>query len=403
MPRLLFLTPIRPLLSGSGLGMRAGLLVEALAKDFDVSVVVVPVVGEPSCAVPVPLPVVPQIVTVAESVQYRRLLEIDDPQRRLARAAMYPHPALFRFATPEAIARVAALAGNRTFDVVLVFRLYMTPFAESPAFRSMRRWLDLDESESRAHFRVAELLERTGNPVAASLERTEATKYSRAEQQHLPLFDRVFVCSDLERHELSAAHPQATIAIVPNGIRFPPNPSPPTPGAVFRMLFTGSLGYFPNEDAAVFFCREILPSVKRASNRRSLVVIAGSRPTSIVRNLACNDDVLVAGDVPDMEAQYRTTDVVVVPLRAGGGTRIKILEAFAHRRPVVSTPFGAEGLEVTDGNQLLLADAPEEFARRCMSLAEDPAAARQLADRAYEWVRARHGIDAVRSALRAGS
>jgi glycosyltransferase involved in cell wall biosynthesis len=109
--------------------------------------------------------------------------------------------------------------------------------------------------------------------------------------------------------------------------------------------------------------------------------------------------VVVAGRVPDMEPELARADIAVVPLRIGSGTRLKILESFAHRIPVVSTTIGADGLDVQNGVHLLLADRPEEFARACRRVIEDRALARRLADAAerrflerYEWSTAKNRI-----------
>jgi glycosyltransferase involved in cell wall biosynthesis len=103
--------------------------------------------------------------------------------------------------------------------------------------------------------------------------------------------------------------------------------------------------------------------------------------------------------VADLAPVYADADAVVVPLRAGGGTRIKILEAFVHRRPVVSTSLGAEGLEVEHHRHLLLADTPEDFAAQCARLAGDPALRESLTAGGFELASTRHTVERVRAAL----
>jgi glycosyltransferase involved in cell wall biosynthesis len=400
--RLLFLTPIRPLLAGGGLGMRAGVVLDALADDFDVVVVVMPVVGEPSFAVPVPQHFPVHVLPLTDP----HGLATRDVPARLARMTADPKPALFRFATPEARAAARATWSGRRFDVVHVFRLYLAPFArdflDAPAGARPACWLDLDEMESETHVQIAALHERSGQPVPATVERIEAAKYVEAEREYLPLFDRVFVCSEPDR--VRAAELCGDRAVVlPNAVRLPVREIPPfDPHAPFTFLFAGSLGYYPNEDAVAFFCEEVLPRLRSAAGRPFRVVIAGSEPSPRTRQLTSHPEVSLLPNVRDMAAAYRDAGAAVVPIRAGGGTRIKILEAFAHRRPVVSTTAGARGLDVVPGEHLLVADSAGDLARCCLRLMEEPHTGAALAERAWRWVQAHHTVENVRERLRAG-
>jgi glycosyltransferase involved in cell wall biosynthesis len=401
-PNLLFITPIRPLLAGSGLGMRAGMVIEALSRDFEVSVVVVPVVGEPPSAPAVPLKVPTKVLPVYESADSRRLFS-RDPQTRLARLALYPKPSLFRFVTPETVTTVHREFAGRHLDVVHVFRLYMAPFIKevlaAPRASSPTLWLDLDEIESRTHLRLAELHEASGDPVSATMERAESTKYAQAESEYLPLFDRVFVCSEHERAGLSNLCDQQRAFVLPNAIRMPEKPLPAKSGGPFTFLFVGTLGYYPNEDAAIFFCKEVLPQVRAAAGETIQLVIAGSQPPGTVCDLASRYQVTVAANVSNMADLYKEADAVVVPIRAGGGTRIKVLEAFSHHRPVVSTPVGAEGLSVSHGEQILLASDAEGLSNCCIRLIHERRLGDALAAHAWEWVRQHHTVDALRQHL----
>jgi glycosyltransferase involved in cell wall biosynthesis len=141
----------------------------------------------------------------------------------------------------------------------------------------------------------------------------------------------------------------------------------------------------------LYFCRSILPLVRREVPNVRLVVV-GHSPTLQVRSLAARDDVVVTGSVPDVIPHYRQARVAVVPLRGGGGTRLKILEAMALGRPVVSTSLGCEGLAVIDQEHILIADTPAEFASRVVQLLADAdlrrvmtVKARSLVEAQYDW------------------
>lgn len=127
-----------------------------------------------------------------------------------------------------------------------------------------------------------------------------------------------------------------------------------------------------------------------------IVGVGRSESIAAVRRLP---GVQLIGAVADLAPEYAVAGMLVVPLRAGSGTRIKILEAFQHRTPVVSSTKGAEGLAVTDGVHLLMADTPEECAAACLRLSTDASLCRRLTENAHEWVARHHSVDTVRRIL----
>jgi glycosyltransferase involved in cell wall biosynthesis len=167
----------------------------------------------------------------------------------------------------------------------------------------------------------------------------------------------------------------------------------------FTFLFVGTLGYYPNEDAVVFFCREVLPKLRAAADASFLLRIAGSGLPEGLRALARLPEVRLSGYAPDIARLYADADAVVVPLRAGGGTRIKVLEAFAYQRPVVSTSMGIEGIDAVAGEHYLLGDTAGELARQCLRLMRDRELGKELAGRAHKLVTRQYApqrlVDAV--------
>jgi glycosyltransferase involved in cell wall biosynthesis len=193
--------------------------------------------------------------------------------------------------------------------------------------------------------------------------------------------------------------------VVPNGYTAPARPlGRVTVGRPPTLLLQGLLYYTPNTYGAVWLVGTVLPHLRRLQPdvRVRLVGAANDR----VRALARPPEVEVTGRVPDMAPELARADVVVAPVLYGGGTRIKILEAFAHRIPVVSTPVGIEGIDATDGIHLLVADDPREFAEACARLTFDEDLRARLADRAerlflerYRWTHVRAGIAALAHAV----
>ncbi|MGL5829893.1 MAG: glycosyltransferase, partial [Angustibacter sp.] len=148
------------------------------------------------------------------------------------------------------------------------------------------------------------------------------------------------------------------------------------------LLYQGYMEWSTNQDAALWLGKEILPRVRQfIPDARLLLVGAPSRQ---VKALSKEPGIEVIGEVPDMDPYLAQANLLVAPLRVAGGTRIKILESFAHHIPVVTTPIGAEGLDVTHGVHLLLAEQAEKLAAACVSLLRNPEVAQHLAENAHE-------------------
>ena len=222
----------------------------------------------------------------------------------------------------------------------------------------------------------------------------------RYEGQALHRFDGVLAVSAADRETLARLYPDAirdSPHVVPTGVDTtyfaPPARQPAHEDArrAARIVFTGSMDWLPNEDAMLFFCRETLPLVQRAVPDAQLSIV-GRAPTPAVKDLASGNGVTVTGRVDDIRPYLTDASVYVVPLRIGGGTRLKIFEAMAMGRAVVSTSVGAEGLPVTDGEHLLIADGPRELAKAVIGLIRDANRRRELGDAAralvverYDW------------------
>ncbi|MSV35352.1 MAG: glycosyltransferase [Bryobacterales bacterium] len=161
------------------------------------------------------------------------------------------------------------------------------------------------------------------------------------------------------------------------------------------LVFAGSMDWAPNIDGITWFAEEVLPLI-RARNQELPVTIVGRMPPAGIQALAARDRfVHVTGTVPDVRPYLWNASVAMVPLRIGGGTRLKIYEAMAAGIPVVATTIGAEGLDVSDGETIALADTPLDFARCCLDLCGDTAARARLATAAREMVASRYSWEQV--------
>jgi glycosyltransferase involved in cell wall biosynthesis len=407
-PDLLYISPTIPAPTGNGLAMRAAMTLDALAADYAVHLLVIPIMAG-TARDEVPSSVSARCArTAIHRVRGDRLSDaiarIARPSQRLAAWLAYPKPALCRFATAQSVGKAAQVFAPTAFRAVHVFRLYMAPFADpyltAPSPRRPTCRLDLDDDESATRLRLADLHEAGGDVESAAIERSEARKYAAFAERHLPRFDRVYVCSERDRLELSRRYGAARFTVIPNAVHIPAVAASRPPTALPTLLFVANLGYYPNEDAMLYFCREILSRLRALVSSAVRVVIVGGNPSARVRRLSRDGEVVLTGAVPDVAGYYRDADLVIAPLRAGGGTRIKVLEAFAHQRPVVSTSIGAEGIEACHGTHLLLADTPAEFAAECARLIANPELGVRLAHRAFQLVATRHSPEHIRELLR---
>jgi sugar transferase (PEP-CTERM/EpsH1 system associated) len=231
------------------------------------------------------------------------------------------------------------------------------------------------------------------------LARRTATLLQRTETMLLERYGAHTVASEREREKLLARSPSANVHVIPNGV----DTYLFSPARVAEMrrhvgvsirkpsiLFVGSMDYHANIDAVTWFAREVWPEIAQRHSELEFV-IAGRRPSLAVRELA-SERVRVTGTVEDVRHFYATATVVVVPLRVGSGTRLKILEAMAAGVPIVSTRLGAEGIDATHDVHLLLADmggeiigAIDQIVGSVETSSRLTKAARDLVVRRYDW------------------
>ena len=232
---------------------------------------------------------------------------------------------------------------------------------------------DLEDVKARLRAELlTDQLQSTGagalirNRLAAYQVRLNASDWGRFQRSVAAQVQRVVIASDLD----AARSGLPNVSVIPNMYPRPPRPAGnPAAGGPPVLLFQGNLCYPPNIDAAQWLATVIAPIVRVAVPDAEVRLVG--RPGANVTELDQPGAVTVVGEVPSMEGELARASAAVVPLRYGSGTRVKILESFAHRVPVVSTTLGAEGLDAEDGVHLLLADDPEELASATVRLLGD--------------------------------
>jgi polysaccharide biosynthesis protein PslH len=230
--------------------------------------------------------------------------------------------------------------------------------------------------------------EHAGPPLHRFYLREQHERMLRYEKQVCQAMKRIVAVSENDAQTIRSLYGAAHTYAVPTGVDLeyfaPPHSSVPSTD----LVFVGSMDWRPNVDGIRWFWSEVLPLIRRRRPECSLAVV-GRRPTAEIRRLAERDPrIHVTGTVDDVRPYLWQSAVSIVPLRVGGGTRLKIYESMAARIPVVSTTIGAEGLDVHNGENIAIADSPAAFAERCLHLLDNADARRAQCDAAWEMVSA---------------
>lgn len=196
-----------------------------------------------------------------------------------------------------------------------------------------------------------------------------------AEIQAVRLAAATFVCSEADRRDLARLSRTTRVQMIPNSVTFPALPHHDASEPL--VLFVGAMDYRPNAQAADALVQDIWPAV-RAQVPAARLAIIGAAPERSASFHSTDESIRFTGFVEDLDSWYRRARVVCCPIYHGGGTRVKIIEAAAHAKAIVSTRLGAEGLDFTDGREILLRDTARELADACGTLLKDPQAAAQL-------------------------
>lgn len=402
---LLFICSVPPSDDGFGMTMRVAFQVRSLARIFDVTLLVLSADhAEPELERLIGADIkvaVAGLLVVGGHPLYDRLRRrlAKHPPLRLVFDSLWPQPQAFARGAPLLRQGLARL-GGRSFDA-----LHCVGMQNAVAPKLMRaagisagfRVLDINDYESRTMLGAAASLKGSHGALFALAKKLDGLKWYAREWLDIRRFDVSLLCSSLDAGLLARRFAHAQFDVAPNVVRSPDR-TMPRESAIFTFLFVGNLGYEPNRDGIRnFFCRSILPRMRRLARRPFRVLIVGRHPDAKVLALSREADIEVVDSPPSVAPFYAAADVAIVPLRAGGGTRIKILEALSHGVPVVSTSLGMEGLEAEPGKHLLVGDDAESFAGCCLTLMEDAGERRRLAGAGRTLFEEKYSADALES------
>lgn len=385
--RILFLTQVLPYPLVGGAKIRAYYVLRQLAVEHDVTLV--SFVRADDRAEDVAH--LAEICTAVHTIPITRSMVKNG--RAVLRAMLRGEPIVIaRDHVPEMAALLKQLAAAAPFDAVHADQTAMAQYALLVrAAQSPRPLTVLDQHN--ALYRVVERQARceTG-PLKQTLWLGEARRLQRYEAHLLRTFDQVLTVSDVDRDALLDVLPVDDRTAVADHLHVlpicvDPAAQPPVAPAVAapEILHLGTMFWPPNVEGVVWFAREVLPRIReRVPDVR--FTIAGKQPPPLVEALAREPGVVVTGFVPDPRPLLERCAVFVVPLRAGGGMRVKILDAWQWGLPIVSTTIGAEGIHLRAGENILLADTPAEFADAVTAVLNDAALALRLRENGRGWV-----------------
>jgi glycosyltransferase involved in cell wall biosynthesis len=382
--KLLFVTDVFPYPLDRGDRVRILNVLQACAQVFDITLVV----PQPEAG---SLKHLPQCVS--------RVVFVDQQPQAPFHWPQYLHAVRLNIGLPFGSMvryRMQFLQALSTVDVASFDLIW----AERPHLGCLffahraRTIVDFDDVE---HLRVERLIgiQRRSRAKLHNLYRYLV--YRRAELRLFRGFLRLIICSQKDQEYLAANH-AGVAAIVPNGAVFPLTQRAArrrAEGEPLRLVFLGNMGHAPNDDAVRFFADEVLPGGRDII--ASFEVIGPNVSDALRRGYA--DRVVFRGFVADLATALSDYDVMVAPIRFGGGTKLKIIEAMANGLPLVATPCAAEGLDLVDGTHALLAASPSDTLAALRRLAQSPTLGETLATQAFAHARARFAWESIQAAL----
>ncbi|MDE0011812.1 MAG: glycosyltransferase family 4 protein [Candidatus Poribacteria bacterium] len=290
-----------------------------------------------------------------------------------------------RYDVPAYRQKIRELITEQTFDLVHYEMFHTAQFHTETNLPGVLSQQNVDSAIWRR------LCSETANPFYKFTYWTQQLAFQHYERVLSPKFDAVTCTSDIDATVFQQHCAENVIEIIPNGVDITHYLPDFTSEAPAHLIYIGSMDWYPNEDAVAFFADEVLPLIQEKVSNVTFSIVGGN-PSARVRKLAEREGVVVTGRVPEIKPYFAEAMVFVVPLRIGSGTRLKILEALAIGKAIVSTTVGAEGLDLRDGEEIFIADEPTAFADAVTRLLMDSELRRRIGENGrarveqdYDW------------------
>lgn len=394
-PAALLLTPVLPLPGGSGRSMRAwGWLIE-LARDHSVHVLVA---GS--------LPkgwIMPADYPAASVLPLQAMIRPPSLRQRLLGVLCPPVTLLSRrFMLDWSMPRHESVGTELIDDTapvqrIVVFRAYLHDIASElfKRFPDAERTLDMDDLESHTRYSLAAGLLRAGRAKQSAVHLAAAVQYRLVEGRLCADYAETLLASPDDATRLGRRTGRA-VGCRPNRVDLPADPAPWSPANPLSLLFVGSLDYFPNEEAARQLATQLAPLLQRQPGLPIGITIAGrAAPPGLDALLRNAPGISYLPDVDTLAPLYAASRLVLVPLRSGGGTKTKVLEALAHRRAVIATGEGVRGLALTPGRHYFAAETPQQFAAAINRIVSGQWDDQSVADEGWRLCRQLYGLPAA--------
>lgn len=396
-PKLLFVTPVPPCITGPGISIRAYNNLKALAIEYEIDLLIINISSLKKTALD------PEVQELCHDIIIHTIKTIEYFFRKSISIIFWTNkPSELLFLTAKRVREIDQSIFKTHYDMIHVFRIYMVPYVQDVLAINSRRYLqlDMDDIESITRRRLGKLYEINGELRASRRMEREADQYEEMERSVLPIFDQICLCSEIDKHKIIEKYKYYHIKVVPNIISIPNPKEIECKSTPFNFLFVGLLQYYPNRDAIIYFCNKIIPIIKKnATGKFSLKVVGMDAPAKFAYYLSKFPEVELIGAVVDTGPIYECSNAVVIPVRAGGGTRIKALEAFAYRKPVITTSIGIEGIPAAHEQHVLIGNTAEDFARQCVRVMLDSNLARNLAENSFALVKSSYTFELIRERL----
>lgn len=390
-PKVVFLSAEAPYPTIGGGPIRAASVLEYLAQRFSVHAIFFREPGAPHPAAAIPPGRVDRVDVIDLPVHSKSPLA--RVLRNASRLARNRPPLVDRFSGFET--QVERFVSGQQYEAAIIEHFWCAPYVDQLRPAAKRVILNLYDVESAWHRSMAS---STGGLLSLSYARF-ARAARELERHWLPRFDRILATSCCDAKLVQEIVADANVTVYPNAL---PLIVPPPRSDRPEIIFSGNLEYAPNVAAVRFFHRNVWPALQSRWPELKWKIL-GRNPGRYIRDLPARDShIEITGFVADAVAVIAQAQVAIVPLLAGSGTRIKILEAWAAGTAVVSTTVGAEGLEFHDREHLILADNPETFTAAVSELLALPvnrerigAAGRRLYEEQYTWQTAWKALDSL--------
>lgn len=398
---MLFLTQVLPYPLDAGPKVRAYHVLRHLAARHDLTLVSFVRPDDPPAAIDH----LRGFCQAVHPVPIRRSVAFD--LKAVVRGLASGRPFLIERDEMPAMRRcLAELAHDRSFDLIHADQTAMAGWGQWVTSRMVRRPATVLDQHNAVHVLARRLAADERRAWRRRIMLREAAAFARFESHHCSCYDAILTVADEDRRHLLGLFPSGRSGALAGRFTVIPiavDPAMTAPvvhhnGPSPLILHLGALLWPPNSAGVLWFARDVLPLIHQQCPDARFV-IAGKQPPAAIRALAADPRIQVPGYVADPTSLLAEADVFIVPVLAASGTRVKILDGWLWGLPLVSTRMGAEGLDVSEGETILLADAPQDFAQAILSLLHDPALSQRLRRQGRAWVEEKYHVRTLYPAL----